>query len=80
MQKFATTDIALATALLSGGNKLIDVKSVGYAQAEFIIEGYDLTNEVILFQNRNYKVDALTLFENHKSLKSRANDAIRNTH
>lgn len=80
MTEYATTDIALASALVSSGAKVKDVKKIGYSQAEFTLEGYDLNNEVMEFQNRNLKVDAMTLFETHKSLKARANDVLRNNY
>lgn len=80
MNQYKTADIALATALIANGAKLEEVKKLGYSQAEFIISGYDLNNDVIEFQNRNLKVDAMTLFETHKSLKARANDVVRSNY
>lgn len=80
MNQYKTTDIALASALIAKGATLEGVNKLGYSQAEFIINGYDLNSEVIEFQNRNLKVDAMTLFETHKSLKARANDVLRNNY
>jgi hypothetical protein len=80
MNQYKTTDIALASAMIANGAKLEEVKKLGYSQAEFIISGYDLNNDVIEFQNRNLKVDAMTLFETHKSLKARANDVVRSNY
>lgn len=74
------TDLALASALVAVGAKVTDVKKIGYSQAEFTLEGDDLSHELLQFQNRDLQVDAMTLFENHKSLKSRANDVLRNTY
>ncbi len=80
MAIYQTTDIALASALVASGAKVEDVKKVGYSQAEFILDGDDLQEEVMKFQNRKLKVDAMTLFETHKSLKARAQDVLRNTY
>lgn len=80
MNQHKTTDISLASALIANGAKITDVRKIGYSQAEFTLEGYDLDGEMIQFQNRNLKVDAMTLFETHKSLKARANDVLRNTY
>lgn len=79
MQEHKTTDIYLVSALVASGAKLVEVKKAGYNQAEFIVRG-ELADMIMQFQNRNLKVDAMTLFENHKSLKSRANDVLRNTY
>lgn len=75
-----TSDISLASALIAKGAVLKDVKKIGYSQAEFTLAGTSLEEEIMHFQNRNLKVDAMTLFETHKSLKARANDTLRNTY
>lgn len=75
-----TTDLALASALIVAGATLAGVEKLGYNQAEFIIKGKQVESDMLLFQNRSLVVDAMTLFETHKSLKSRANDVLRNTY
>lgn len=80
MKEYKTTDIYLATALVVSGAELKEVKKAGYSQAEFVLSGYDVTDLVMQFQNRNLRVDAMTLFENLKSLKARASDLMRNSY
>lgn len=79
MQEHKTTDIYLVSALVASGAKLVEVKKAGYNQAEFIVRG-ELADMIMQFQNRNLKVDAMTLFETHKSLKARASDIARNSY
>ena len=80
MQEYKTSDISLASAIVSAGAEIKEVKKIGYSQCEFTLQGYDIDGQVMQFQNRNLKVDAMTLFENYKSLKARTNDVMRNTY
>lgn len=79
-QEYKTTDIALGSAIITKGGTLTEVRKLGYSQAEFTITGKGIEEIVINFQNRKLKLDAMTLFETHKSLKARANDILRNTY
>lgn len=78
MKKYKTTDISLATALISYGCKMVDVKSIGYSQAEFEIQHPKIEQLVVMFYNRDLMLDAMTMFDTHKTLKARVNDTLRN--
>ncbi len=74
------TDIHLASALVAKGAKVLEIKPAGFSKAEFTLQGYGIEHEMLCFQNKDLMVDAQTLFETFRTLKTRANDVLRNTY
>ncbi len=70
--KFSTSDLGLATVLLTLGHKLLELDKSNVKRVRFVFEREENTEKVMSdYFNDKIKLPAQTLLNNHKNLKNR---------